>query len=578
MPAKKGGQARLSGAEKLARQLQKGRTLSGSVTGVDQTPRVFRLAQVISLDPLTVVFNDDPTNSTVVGLPALKTFAGAAGVAGADGAPVAVDPPITGDGSIGDPLDLAFNPAGLRVSGIDELELVFAADGGLTTVANELSILLDPATDPAAASLSAAGLLITGAGGGGGGGGGPTSAVTQQDNFNRANESPVGAGAIGDPPAHSGSYRVVSNELASNGSVGENLCWWTSPTPDFDFEITFTTLPTDGGLVFGLDRYGDNYMLLNYAPTDGSTWKLYARRGGFTSVLSPGTAGANGDVLKVQVRNGQFEIFLNGVSYIDSVASDIALYARAPFGNGGVRLNSDTTARCDNMTMTSYFQCCGGSSGGAYDIDDPVAYEDAYGPDLGWDQEFNATAPATSLPTGWVYQNSHSATYLEQLGNGKTLIASGSNTISDITCLVQPLSGAPSTWVAEGHVRNYPFVGVSRGMCIGLVLTDGTKAVGILWNSNPLLLVSLWDNIASTYNSNPATLTVPEGQANVNYWRIRKNGTTSYDFEWSWDGYRFNSLLAAYDVSAFMTPTHIGFLMRMTSGAQEFDADWFRLR
>lgn len=617
MPAKKPqGGARLTGQEKLARALAKPGTLSGAVTGLDQTPRVFRLATVVSLSPFTVVFNDDPAGSTIVGLPALRQFTGPQGT---PGSPAIVDAPLVGDGSTGSPLDLALASAGglgtvadelsikldpatdptcgsLSASGLliscgsgsggtvevvdpitgdgsigDPLGLALASDAGLDVVGGELTILLDPATDPSAASLSAAGLLITGAGGGGGGG--PTSAVTHQDNFNRADESPVTAGAIGDPPAHSGAYRVVSNELASDGSVGENLCWWTSPTPDFDFEIAFPTLPSDGGVIFGLDAYGDNYLLLNYAPADGSVWKLYQRRGGFSLITNPAGAGANGDVIKVSVRNGQFEIFLNSVSYIDSTTLDIARFNRAPFGNAGLRLNTDTTARADDMTMTSYFQCCGGGSGSGdlYTIDSPSAFADAFGPDIGYDEEFNSDTNPTALPSGWTDINGNSGSYVERAGKGIWHIPSGFNTINQASVVVRDLP-VESSWTAWGASH-------CAWMGMGLVLTDGTKAVGVVWNPNPLVLIATWSDIASAYYGNPAQENT--GRIGHEYTRIEYNAANDISIAYGFDGHSWRYLINNYDFPTYMggfTPTKIGFVMNQGSGPLDFAMDWFRVR
>lgn len=222
----------------------------------------------------------------------------------------------------------------------------------------------------------------------------------------------------------------------------------------------------------------------------------------------------------------------------------------------------------------------GSSAAGLYTVDLPDAYIDAFGAASAYDCEFNRTTNPTALPTNWVFQNQHSATYLEQVGKGIVSIGTGTNNIADITCVVQPVSAAGS-YVAVGKGRtHYSLTGAKTGLSIGLILTDGTKAAGILFNPNPLILVSLWNDIAGSYNSNPGTavMTDPESEYMPMYWRIIKNNATSYDFAYSTDGVLWITVTAAYDVSAFLTPTHFGFLLNMGSGNQVFSLDWFRVR
>lgn len=213
-----------------------------------------------------------------------------------------------------------------------------------------------------------------------------------------------------------------------------------------------------------------------------------------------------------------------------------------------------------------------------YEPDNPQAWIDAFGPDLGFDQEFDRAITATALPTGWVFQNQSSASYVEQLGRGKVIVPSGNNNINDVTAIVRPVAGFPSTWIATGKASTHYSTINPKGVSSGLILTDGTKGVGILWNVNPFVLVSRWNDINGNYNNNPATAAVPATEANIPYWQIEKNTVNDYDFRYSYDGELWVELGTAIDVGAFMTPTHIGFLFNQLSGVQEMFMDWFRLR
>lgn len=215
------------------------------------------------------------------------------------------------------------------------------------------------------------------------------------------------------------------------------------------------------------------------------------------------------------------------------------------------------------------------ASTGLYTPDLPQSFIDAFGPASAYDCEFNRSTSPITLPTNWVWQNQNSATYLEQLGSGQESIASGFNTVQSITCLVQPISAAAS-WTATGKAYCQYEV-ANFGMSPGLVLTDGTKAAGIFWNDNPLVLAALWTNL-NVFNSNPGTTTVTVAQSRVPYWRIRKNSATNYDFQFSYDCMTWLTTLSGYDLSAYMTPTHFGFLFRQSSGVQLCTFDWFRVR
>lgn len=224
----------------------------------------------------------------------------------------------------------------------------------------------------------------------------------------------------------------------------------------------------------------------------------------------------------------------------------------------------------------------GAAGPGVYGPDAAGAWVDAFGAASVADQEFSRTTPSTALPTGWVFQDAAtggSATYREELGHGVVTIPSGSNSIDYVSCLVRPvLAGA--AWTATGKVRNKSYVGAKPCISTGLCLTDGTKVYGIFWNTNPLVLVSIWSNMDGAYGSNPGTHDIPEAESGIEYWRIIKASASDYTFQYSYDGLVWYTPTggANLDVGATLTPTHIGFLLRQGAGVSKHAVDWLRIR
>lgn len=534
---------------------------------------------------------------------------------------------ISGDGTIGTPLTADIN---------------FATAGGLKCVnAIGVGIKLDPLS--VGASLSTDGLLITsgagptgptgprgvsglpgppgmdgvdgepgppgppGGGGGGGtgatgptgpagptgptgpgGGGGGSSTVIVEDTFVRANENPVApspVGSVSPRMSGSGSWAVNTNKLAPGASVAENCIWWGAASDHYVFECTVDVQSTDGGVIWGMEPFEASlgtYLIVTQQGA-GTNYTLYSRNAGAFTNLGTGiapTASANGDVLKVVVDGQNWQFYINGVKNWDTVGSTGATYGyaeRHAFWNAGFRSSSDTTFRCSHIIITS--TCCGGG-GGLYTVDNPAAFIDAFGPASIYDCEFDRTTNPTAPPTGWVFQDAatgNNATYLEQLGVGMVSISSAATNINLIDALVQPVSAAGAYTVTAKASVVYPFGNVA--ICAGLVLTDGTKAVGILFNPNPLILLGTWTNMNGAYAGNPATETISADQQMwMRYWRIVKHSATNYDFAWSRDGLIWDTMGVGYDVSAFMTPTHFGFLFNLGTGTNLFALDWFRVR
>lgn len=214
-------------------------------------------------------------------------------------------------------------------------------------------------------------------------------------------------------------------------------------------------------------------------------------------------------------------------------------------------------------------------------IDNPAMFTAVHGADLGYDQEFARTTLPTTLPTGWAAINGNSGTYLETDGKGIWSMASGFNSVSNISFVGRNVP-TEATYVATAKVFNKSYRGVVPSISTGILLTDGTIGYGIFWNTNPLVLTAIWSDIASTFGSNPGTVTVPEDDADICYWRLIKASAAYHDctFQFSYDGvFWFTPTGGAnLDVGATLTPTKIGFMSRQGANAQAAIFDWFRVR
>lgn len=264
------------------------------------------------------------------------------------------------------------------------------------------------------------------------------------------------------------------------------------------------------------------------------------------------------------------------VSGIDELELTIA-------GDGGIEtVANDLAIKLDPAgvaSLSSSGLLVPASSGGLYTIDNLEAFNDAYGPDLGYDVEFNRAGNPTTLPAGWAAINGNSGTYLERVGKGSWSMASGLNSISNVTFIGR---NAPveSSWTCIAKVFNKSFISFAPCMSTGLMLTDGTIGYGIIWNSNPLVLIAIWTDIASVYGSNPGTADVTAAESGICYWKIVKHSANSYDFAFSYDGtYWITPVVGdGLDVGAVLTPTKLGFVCRQASGPQQCIMEWFRVR
>lgn len=203
-------------------------------------------------------------------------------------------------------------------------------------------------------------------------------------------------------------------------------------------------------------------------------------------------------------------------------------------------------------------------------IDDFRTFVDYFGPDEGYDYEFGGEAVA-SLPSGWSWYNQGASTYLEGLGAGVLSSPSvGSEQHRAIVRAVPSGNWEAYTKITSSNCNsNYSW--------FGFFITDGTKIIFLRIPND-----SAGSGHVSSYNtatgSGGAGVASNLGREDAWYFRVRKNSTSSYDFFMSVDGVTWRTIHSAYDMSAFMTPTHFGFGVGSTTGARDVACHWFRVR
>ena len=195
-----------------------------------------------------------------------------------------------------------------------------------------------------------------------------------------------------------------------------------------------------------------------------------------------------------------------------------------------------------------------------------------------FDQEFEASS--SSIPAGWSWVNQGSITYSEAFGAGTMTIPSngGSDTWRGV---FQSLSGAPSSWTAIAKITAS---GSQAGGAyhFGMTLRDSA--------SGKLLPLNFWYGIKMELVrwTNPTT---PEGGWYVahgdavsfpsippQYFMIKKNSSTSWDFKFSPDGITWFAIASALNISGFITPDQIGIATNPSNAVCSVACHWFRLR
>ena len=192
--------------------------------------------------------------------------------------------------------------------------------------------------------------------------------------------------------------------------------------------------------------------------------------------------------------------------------------------------------------------------------------------------EFDATS--SSLPSGWSWVNQGTSTYTEANGAGALLQQVKTGTY-DWRGIVRNVP-AGASWTATMKIEGMgaTLLGGSPAVSFikALVLrqsSDGKMIVMSNYRDNNIYL-ERWTS-ATAHSASITTTFQPYAQWNVRYWRIRKNSSTSWDFQVSNDGSCWMTMSAAYDASAFLTPDQIGFAAMSDTVAGTVAAHWYRV-
>lgn len=214
----------------------------------------------------------------------------------------------------------------------------------------------------------------------------------------------------------------------------------------------------------------------------------------------------------------------------------------------------------------------GSSAGSGFNpipVDDPTNF----GSDLGFDYEFGAST--SSLPSGWSWVNQGTATYNESYGAG--VIDHPGAGGDDVKAIVQTIPGS-SSFLCTAKVSltaedtNYVYTGI--------VLRDSASGKLIVFGFGVNRGLSVIDYTSPTvWSSNRLTSGTIGFVHAPQYLRVRKNSSTSWDFQASADGVGWRKFLTASNITGFMTPNQIGFAVHRNGGSQAVGAcHWFRIR
>lgn len=260
-----------------------------------------------------------------------------------------------------------------------------------------------------------------------------------------------------------------------------------------------------------------------------------------------------------------------------------------PDGDGGTPEIVWVTALTASDDSATIVRGCEGTSARQHELgtpwvhaptpfDVPLSIDQPWGGDLGYDYEFDANS--SSLPSGWSWVNQSTSTYLEKFGGG-VIAAPG---VSGIQWrgLVRAIP-AGSSWLVTSKYGFMTRAANESGA--GIVLRESGSSKFVVFYMYELnsttheFYVYKWTNntTASAGFAGPVIVTAWRPR----YLRIRKNSSSSYDFECSEDGLAWYAVASAVDVSSFITPDQVGFMAYNSDGGAypwQMSIEWFRVR
>jgi hypothetical protein len=210
------------------------------------------------------------------------------------------------------------------------------------------------------------------------------------------------------------------------------------------------------------------------------------------------------------------------------------------------------------------------------DVDNPLLW----GPDMGYDHEFNGAG--SSLPAGVTWVNQGTSTYREEYGAGTvTVQPAGSDQDYRILAMDAP---ADASWEAVAKVTGHS-VADSTHFRFGFGLRDSAtgKFISFELYRESGIFIDKWDDTDSFngfINSGSAGWWGMGTNRNF-YWKIVKNATNDWDFLFSVDGNSWAPVNVAVDVEDFLdNPDQLITFgsHSATSYPGEFSTHWVRVR
>lgn len=198
------------------------------------------------------------------------------------------------------------------------------------------------------------------------------------------------------------------------------------------------------------------------------------------------------------------------------------------------------------------------------------------------DLEFATDDLSGTLPSGWAWVNQGGATYVQKFG--AALITAPSSGGDNLRIIERSLISG--TWEATLKLSISTLNNNYYGAGFSLRASGNSKVViyhlgaPLATNAHPSLQINEYTNPTTFSNSRMTAVTMP---GFPRYLRLRKNSTTSYDFEASLDGIGWFTLKAADNPEQHLGTGNTDkfglFVNRLNSSvAAQATFDWLRVR
>lgn len=249
------------------------------------------------------------------------------------------------------------------------------------------------------------------------------------------------------------------------------------------------------------------------------------------------------------------------------------------------------TAHTASATTATILRAQEGTTAAAHSVDIPWVHaptikdypkkvDDPWGGDVlangPYDQEFDADGSPTTPPTGWAWVNQGTATYVEEFGAGHIV---GTAQAGDQMRMITRTLPNTTSWVATARIVS-AFSAINYSQA-GLILRESSTgkmyALNILNQSFDVSLVHWSGPTVAVATDGTDT---PKSGIGPQYFRVRKNSATSFDYAWSFDGIAWRYFLNTFNPT-YCTPDQIGFFTDVAlaaAGSNEVACHWMRIR